>query len=393
MYMNFLRKQLDKIKPSFDKGGKFEKYAPVYFAFDTFLFVPNHTTKKGAHVRDGNDLKRLMYVVVLALLPALFFGMWNVGYQHYTQLPNPTDDPNFVFPFMDVFMFGALKVIPMVIVSYVVGLGIEFLFAISRGHEVNEGYLVTGMLIPLIMPVDLPLWMLALSVVFAVVIGKEVFGGTGMNIMNPALIARAFAFFSYAPYMSGDKVWVADAAKIDGVSGETILGTLASNNSTSYSVFEMFMGYIPGSIGETSVLMILIGGALLLYTGVASWRIMLSGVLGASVMGLLFNAWGVNALMQFPWWQHLLVGGFAFGIVFMATDPVTAAQTNTGKWIYGFFIGIIAIMVRVFNGAYPEGIMMAILLMNVFSPTIDHYVVQRNINRRQKRLNNKLKAA
>jgi Na+-transporting NADH:ubiquinone oxidoreductase subunit B len=385
--MNFLRKQLDKIKPNFDKGGKFEKYAPVYFAFDTFLFVPNHTTKKGAHVRDGNDLKRLMYVVVLALLPALFFGMWNVGYQHFSQLPE------IVVTHWDMFLFGALKVIPMVIVSYVVGLGIEFLFAISRGHEVNEGYLVTGMLIPLIMPIDLPLWMLALSVVFAVVIGKEVFGGTGMNIMNPALIARAFAFFSYAPYMSGDKVWVADASTIDGVSGETILGTLASNNPTSYSVFDMFMGYVPGSVGETSVLMILIGAALLLYTGVASWRIMLSGVIGASVMGLLFNAWGVNALMQFEWWKHLLVGGLAFGIVFMATDPVTAAQTNVGKWIYGFFIGFFAIMIRVFNGAYPEGIMMAILLMNVFSPTIDHYVVQSSINRRQKRLNKQLKTA
>ncbi|MDP3352643.1 MAG: NADH:ubiquinone reductase (Na(+)-transporting) subunit B [Flavobacteriaceae bacterium] len=391
--MNFLRKQLDKIKPNFDKGGKFEKYAPVYFAFDTFMFVPNHTTKMGAHVRDGNDLKRLMYVVVLALLPALFFGMWNVGYQHYSQLPNPTDDPNFVFPFMTVFMFGALKVIPMVIVSYVVGLGIEFMFAISRGHEVNEGYLVTGMLIPLIMPIDLPLWMLALSVAFSVVIGKEVFGGTGMNIMNPALIARAFAFFSYAPFMSGDKVWVADASTIDGVSGETILGTLASNNTPSYSVMEMFMGYIPGSIGETSVLMILIGAALLLYTGVASWRVMVSGVVGAVVMGLLFNTWGANTLMNFPWWQHLLVGGFAFGIVFMATDPVTAAQTNVGKWIYGFFIGFFAIMIRVFNGAYPEGIMMAILLMNVFAPTIDHYVVESNIKRRNKRLEKNLKAA
>jgi Na+-transporting NADH:ubiquinone oxidoreductase subunit B len=328
-----------------------------------------------------------MYVVVLALLPALFFGMWNVGYQHFSQLPE------IVVTHWDMFLFGALKVIPMVIVSYVVGLGIEFLFAISRGHEVNEGYLVTGMLIPLIMPIDLPLWMLALSVVFAVVIGKEVFGGTGMNIMNPALIARAFAFFSYAPYMSGDKVWVADASTIDGVSGETILGTLASNNPTSYSVFDMFMGYVPGSVGETSVLMILIGAALLLYTGVASWRIMLSGVIGASVMGLLFNAWGVNALMQFEWWKHLLVGGLAFGIVFMATDPVTAAQTNVGKWIYGFFIGFFAIMIRVFNGAYPEGIMMAILLMNVFSPTIDHYVVQSSINRRQKRLNKQLKTA
>ena len=384
--MKFIRKTLDKIKPTFEKGGKLEKYGPAYFAIDTLFFVPNHTTKSGSHIRGANDLKRLMFVVVLALLPTLFFGMWNVGYQHFSQLGG-------THTFWELFGYGALKIVPMVLVSYAVGLGIEVLFSVIRGHEVNEGFFVSGMLIPLIMPVDLPLWMLGISVAFAVVIGKEVFGGTGMNILNPALVARAFAFFSYAPYMSGDKVWVSEASTIDAISGETILGTLAQGGNTSYSVMEMFMGYIPGSIGETSVLMILIGAAFLLYTGVGSWRIMLSALIGAVVMGLLFNAWGANELMNFPWWQHLLVGGIAFGIVFMATDPVTATQTTTGKWIYGFLIGFFSIMIRVFNGAYPEGVMMAILLMNVFAPTIDYYVIQSNIKRRKKRLHNSLKAA
>lgn len=385
--MKFLRKKLDNIKPKFERGGKLEKFAPAFFAIDSFLFVPNHTTKTGAHIRDGVDLKRVMYTVILALLPALFFGMWNVGYQHFSQIGGDLS-------FLHLLGYGATKVLPMVIVSYAVGLGIEFLFAIKRGHEVNEGYLVTGMLIPLIMPVELPLWMLALSVAFAVILGKEVFGGTGMNVLNPALLARAFAFFSYAPYMSGDQVWVADAAKVDAISGETILGQLASGHEiTSHSVMDMFMGYIPGSIGETSVLMILIGAALLLYTGVASWRIMLSAVLGASVMGLIFNVLAVNPLMAFPWWQQLLVGGFAFGVVFMATDPVSSAQTTTGKWIYGFFIGIFAIMIRVFNSAYPEGVMLAILLMNVFAPTIDYFVIQGNVNRRKNRLKKLVKVA
>ncbi|MFK5890291.1 MAG: NADH:ubiquinone reductase (Na(+)-transporting) subunit B [Flavobacteriaceae bacterium] len=385
--MKFIRKTLDNIKPNFEKGGKLVKYAPAFFAIDSFLFVPNHTTKHGAHVRDGVDLKRVMYTVVLALLPALFFGMWNVGYQHFSQIGGDLS-------FWHLMGYGAGKILPMVIISYGVGLGIEFLFAIKRGHEVNEGYLVTGMLIPLIMPVDLPLWMLVLSVVFAVVIGKEVFGGTGMNILNPALLARAFAFFSYAPYMSGDKVWVADASKIDAVSGETLLGHLATGHEiTGHSVMDMFMGYIPGSVGETSVLMILIGAALLIFTGVASWRIMLSSVIGASVMGLIFNAFAVNPLMAFPWWEQMLVGGFAFGMVFMATDPVSSAQTTKGKWIYGFLVGLFAIMIRVFNSAYPEGVMMAILLMNVFAPTIDHFVVQSNVKRRKNRLKNLVKTA
>ena len=375
--MNFLRKQLDKIKPNFDKGGKFEKFAPAFNGIDTFLFVPNHTTKHGAHIRDGIDLKRLMITVVIALLPALIFGMWNVGYQ------NMGDGQGF----WDYFIFGAIRFLPMIIVSYGVGLGIEFAYAVFRGHDVNEGYLVTGLLIPMIMPIDLPLWMLAISVVFAVILGKEAFGGTGMNILNPALVARAFALFSYAPYMSGNTVWVADSVA-DGVSGETILGSLAGGIMPDASWFDMFMGYIPGSVGETSVAMILIGAALLLFSGMASWRIMISCLVGASLMGLLFNMIGseTNELLNFPWWKHLLAGGFAFGLVFMATDPVSAAQTTKGKWIYGFLIGIFAILIRVVNPTLPEGMMMAILLMNVFAPTIDHYVVEANVNRRKKRL-------
>jgi len=384
--MKFLRKQLDKVKPLFDKGGKYEKFAPAFFGIDTLLFVPNHTTHKGSHIRDAVDLKRVMITVVIALLPALFFGMWNVGYQHFSQITGSD------MSFMALFGYGALKMLPMIVVSYGVGLGIEFAFAIFRGHEVNEGYLVTGLLIPMIMPIDLPLWMLAVSVVFAVIIGKEVFGGTGMNILNPALIARAFALFSYTGFMSGDKVWVTDAT-VDGLSGETILGTLALGKETSTTVIDMFMGYMPGSVGETSVLMILIGAAILLFTGVASWRIMLSSVIGASLMGLLFNTIGsdTNALFNFSWYEHLLVGGFAFGMVFMATDPVSSAQTNKGKWIYGFLIGVFAILIRVVNPTLPEGVMMAILLMNVFAPTIDHFVINGNIKRRQKRL--KLKKA
>ena len=385
--MKFLRKKLDNVKPLFEKGGKYEKYAPAFFGIDTFLFTPNHTTSKGAHIRDGNDLKRLMITVVIALIPALLFGMWNVGYQHFSQIQGSD------MGLMHLFTYGALKMLPMILVSYGVGLGIEFAFAIFRGHEVNEGYLVTGLLIPMIMPIDMPLWMLAIAVIFAVIIGKEAFGGTGMNILNPALVARAFALFSYTGYMSGDKVWVTDAA-VDGLSGETILGTLALGKETTTSVIDMFMGYMPGSIGETSVLAILIGAAILLFTGVASWRIMVSSVIGASLIGLLFNAIGsdTNVLFNFPWYQHLLIGGFAFGMVFMATDPVSSAQTNKGKWIYGFLIGVFAILIRVVNPTLPEGVMMAILLMNVFAPTIDHYVIQGNIKRRQKRLTKLQKA-
>jgi len=376
--MKFIRNTFDKYKPLFEKGGKYEKMAPAFFGFDTFLFVPDHTTKKGSHIRDAVDLKRVMITVVLALLPVTVFGIWNIGNQHFTQFGE-------AFTFMDAFVFGLFKFMPMVLVSYIVGLTLEFAFAIYRGHDINEGYLVTGLLIPLIMPIDLPLWMLGVAVAFAVVIGKEAFGGTGMNILNPALTARAFAFFAYPTYMSGNKVWVSEATNVDAISGETILGTLAAGQTVNYSMFEMFQGAIPGSIAETSTLWVLVGALILIGTGVGSWRIMVGGVLGAAIMGLLFNLWGTNALMSFNWMNHLIVGGFAFGIVFMATDPVSAAQTTQGKWIYGILVGIFCIMIRVFNPAYPEGVMLAILLMNVFAPTIDHYVIQNNINRRKKR--------
>ncbi len=376
--MNFLRKSLDNIKKPFGKGEKYERFAPAINAFDTFLFVPNHTTHKGAHIRDAVDLKRTMVTVIIALLPALIYGIYNTGYQYFIQTGE-------AFTFLDAFIHGSWKILPMIAVSYIVGLTIEFIFAIYRGHEVNEGYLVTGLLIPMIMPVDIPLWMVAISVAFAVLIAKEAFGGTGMNILNPALTARAFAFFAYPTYMSGNKVWVSEASNIDAISGETILGSLAAGNNVSYSFFEMFQGAIPGSIAETSTLWVAVGALILIFTGVGSWRIIVGGIGGAAIMGFLFNLWGANALMSFDWMNHLVVGGFAFGIVFMATDPVSAAQTNQGKWIYGILVGIFCILIRVFNPAYPEGVMLAILLMNVFAPTIDHYVVEGNIKRRKKR--------
>jgi Na+-transporting NADH:ubiquinone oxidoreductase subunit B len=376
--MNALRKRLDALKKPFGKGQKLEKFAPAINAFDTFLFVPNHTTKKGAHIRDAVDLKRTMVTVIIALMPALIYGIYNTGYQYYSQMETP-------FTFIEAFIHGSWKIVPMIIVSYVVGLSIEFGFAVYRGHEVNEGYLVTGLLIPMIMPVDIPLWMVAISTAFAVLIAKEAFGGTGMNILNPALTARAFAFFAYPTYMSGNKVWVSEATNVDAISGETILGTLAAGGDINYSMFEMFQGAIPGSIAETSTLWVAVGALILIVTGIGSWRIITGGILGAAIMGLLFNLWGANALMSFSWMNHLIVGGFAFGIVFMATDPVSGAQTNKGKWIYGILVGILCIMIRVFNPAYPEGVMLAILLMNVFAPTIDHYVVNGNIKKRKKR--------
>lgn len=355
-----------------------KRFLPAINAFDTFMFVPNVTTKSGAHIRDAVDLKRTMITVVLALLPVLLFGMYNTGFQHFIQL-------NEAFTTFDALWFGFVRVMPMIIVSYVVGLTLEFGFAVYRGHEVNEGYLVTGLLIPMIMPVDIPLWMVGVSVAFAVVIAKEAFGGTGMNILNPALTARAFAFFAYPTYMSGDKVWVADATTIDAISGETILGSLAAGEQVDYSSWDMFVGLIPGSIAETSVLLALVGAAVLLFTGVGSWKIMVGCVIGATGVGIIFNLLGLNALMSFPFYDHLLVGGFAFGLVFMATDPVSASQTEKGKWIYGILVGVFCILIRVFNPAYPEGVMLAILLMNVFAPTIDHYVVNANIKKRKKR--------
>ncbi len=380
--MKLFKNILESVKPHFEEGGKLEKMYPAYDAFETFLFVPDHTTKSGSHIRDAVDLKRSMAFVVLSLIPCIIFGMWNIGDQYFNAVSVETN-------FLNNLIFGFWKFLPLLVVSYAVGLSVEFAFAISRGHSVNEGYLVTGMLIPLIMPVDVPLWMLAVSVVFAVVIGKEVFGGTGMNILNPALTARAFLFFAYPSYMSGDKVWVHGAA-VDGYSGETILGALASNTSSwdnlQWNFNDALIGYIPGSVGETSFIAIIIGAMILIFSGVGSWRIILSTFLGGYLTALLFNLWGVNFLMSTPAHIHLLIGGFAFGAVFMSTDPVSGSQTNKGKIIYGLLIGFFAIVIRVFNPAYPEGMMLAILLMNVFAPLIDHYVVDANIKKRLKRL-------
>ncbi|KJJ38362.1 NADH:ubiquinone reductase (Na(+)-transporting) subunit B [Aequorivita vladivostokensis] len=392
-----LKQNLHKLKEKY-KG---TKMAPAFNALHTFLYTPNETTHSGSHVRAADDLKRTMNTVIMALIPCLIFGIFNAGYQHYAAIDNTLRlDPLGNFFTWDNFILGAWTVLPLVIVSYVVGLGVEFIFAIIKGHEVEEGYLVTGMLVPLIVPIDIPLWMLAVAVIFGVVIGKEVFGGTGMNILNPALTIRAFLFFAYPTWMSGDKVWVHGAKEMagqpDAISGETILGSLAQNHEPVYSMWDSFWGFIPGSVGETSTFLILIGALFLIFTKIGSWRIMLSAVLGALAMGLIFNGvvdagWikdgsSFYGLMSETFWHHLIIGGLAFGIVYMATDPVTASQTNKGKWIYGFLIGFISVLIRVFNPAYPEGVMLAILLLNVFAPTIDHYVVRGNIKKRMKRL-------
>lgn len=385
--MKPLRKFLNNIKPNFEKGGKLEKLYPAFNAFETFLFVPNHTTpNKGTHVRDAVDLKRTMILVVLSLIPCLFFGMWNVGYQHHQALGITN------VSLFDNFFFGAIKVLPLVIVSYTVGLSTEFIFAIVRKHTINEGFLVSGMLIPLIMPVNVPLWMVAVSTIFAVIIGKEVFGGTGMNILNPALTARAFLFFAYPSKMSGDEVWINTSLDqgqilVDAYSGATPLGNAAEGLTEKIpGIMESFIGTIPGSIGETSTVACLIGAAILLFTGIGSWRIMMSVFVGGFFMALIFNLFGLNSLMQITPQHHLVLGGFAFGAIFMATDPVSAAQTNAGKYIYGFLIGMLAILIRVFNPAYPEGMMLSILFMNVMAPLIDHYVVAANVKRRLKRV-------
>jgi Na+-transporting NADH:ubiquinone oxidoreductase subunit B len=381
-----------------------KKLAPAFNALHTFLYTPNETTHSGAHVRAADDLKRTMNTVIMALIPVLIFSFFNTGYQYYSALNGFPRDFSVMEHFLtwENFWLGFTQVMPLVIVSYGVGLLVEFIFAVIKGHEVEEGYLVTGMLVPLILPVDTPLWMLAVAVVFGVVIGKEVFGGTGMNILNPALTIRAFLFFAYPTWMSGDKVWVHGAVERagtpDAISGETVLGYLAQNGDYAYSISDMFFGFIPGSVGETSTFLILLGGLFLIFSKIASWRIMVSAVLGSLAMGLIFNGivdqgWITETskfygLMSFDFWKHLLVGGLAFGIVYMATDPVTGSQTNRGKWIYGFLIGFMSVMIRVFNPAYPEGVFLAILLMNVFAPTIDHYVIRGNINRRMKRLKN-----
>ena len=421
-----LKSNLHNLKEKY-KG---KKMAPAFNALHTFLYLPNETTHNGTHIKAADDLKRTMNTVIMALVPCLIFGMFNAGYQHYLALGEIEASSGFLgstFWTWDNLVVGVWQVLPLVIVSYGVVLAVEFLFAVLKGHEVEEGYLVTGMLVPLIVPVDIPLWMLAVAVVFGVVIGKEVFGGTGMNILNPALTIRAFLFFAYPTWMSGDKVWVHGAVErdqmiaagenLDAISGETLLGyyakagqeltvtgangaevvtTYADRAAELYSISDMFWGLIPGSVGETSKFLIIIGALFLILTKIGSWRIILSTLIGALTMGLIFNGvvdagWiGESSkfygLMDVPFWQHLFIGSILFGAVYMATDPVTASQTNKGKWIYGFLIGFISIMIRVFNPAYPEGVFLAILLMNVFAPTIDHYVVQGNVKRRMKRL-------
>lgn len=379
--MKFIKNMLDNMRPKFEEGGKLHAFHSLFDAMDTFFYTPEQTTVSGCHIRDAVDNKRTMFTVIIALIPALLFGMYNIGYQHYLSLGQ-------VSCYCDNFWgnlgYGFLKILPMLLVSYIVGLGIECIFAQIRKHEVSEGYFVTGMLIPLICPPDVPLWQLAIAVAFAVIIGKEVFGGTGYNFLNPALVARAFLFFSYPSQMSGDTVWIAEQG--DAISGATPLGEMLAGGVTPHaSELDMFLGFIPGSVGETSVIAILIGAVILLVTGIASWRIMLSIFAGGAAMGLVFNMIGANPYMEMPFYYHFLIGGFMFGAVFMATDPVTAAQTNTGKYIYGALIGIMAVLIRVLNPAYPEGMMLSILLLNVFAPLIDYYVVDANIRRRAKR--------
>lgn len=391
--MNTLRNYLNKIKPKFEKGGKFQAFHSFYEGMETFLFVPNSTSKTGVNIHDSIDSKRIMSFVVIALIPALLFGMYNVGYQHF-KLNGILEEANFA----ELFGYGFLAVLPKIIVSYVVGLGIEFIVAQWKGEEIQEGFLVTGLIIPLIIPIGCPLWMLAIATAFAVIFAKEIFGGTGMNFLNVAIVARAFLFFSYPTKMSGDAVWVSSNSILglgkdmaDGITCATPLGQAATNVNINTSLWDQFIGLIPGSIGETSVIAIAIGAVILLWTGIASWKTMISVFVGGALTAFLFNKIGdpQNAVAMMPWYQHLILGGFCFGAVFMATDPVTSARTETGKYIYGFLIGVVAIMVRVMNPGYPEGMMLAILLMNAFAPLIDYCVVQNNISKRLKRIKSK----
>ncbi|MBE6187965.1 MAG: NADH:ubiquinone reductase (Na(+)-transporting) subunit B [Alistipes sp.] len=372
--MKALRSIVDKLKPTFSKGGKLAFLESTFDGFETFLFVPNKTTQHGAHVRDCNDMKRTMIMVVIALIPALLFGCYNTGIQ--VGLEGWT-----------AFFYGLVRILPMIATTYIVGLGIEFTAAQLRGHAINEGFLVSGLLIPLVMPVSTPLWMVAIGTAFAVIFGKEVFGGTGMNVFNPAVLARAFVFFAYTPQMSGEKVWYSDwtmmGAQVDGVTGATALEQLATTGSMQWSAMDAFLGFIPGSFGETSTLAILIGAAILLFTGIASWKTMVSVFVGGAATAYLFSALGC---FDYPAYYHLLVGGFAFGAVFMATDPVTSAQTSTGKYIVGFMTGAIAILIRQVNPAYPEGMMLSILFMNALAPLVDYFVVEANIRRRANRV-------
>ena len=386
-----LRQLVDKIKPNFEKGGKLHAFRSVFGGFETFLFVPNHTAKSGSNIHDCFDSKRMMIMVCLALVPALLFGMYNVGYQHFDAaglLATAT--------FMQVFGYGFLAVLPKIIVSYLVGLGIEFTVAQWKGEEIHEGFLVSGLIIPMIVPVGTPLWIIAVATAFAVIFAKEIYGGTGMNIFNVALVTRAFIFFAYPSVISGDAVWVADqailglGADIDGYTAATALGVAATSGAAPAWDMNMVWGLIPGSIGETSVVAIGLGALILLGTGVASWKTMLSVFVGGGLMAWVFNECGAadNAVAMMPWYQHLALGGFCFGAVFMATDPVTSCRTECGKYIYGFLIGVVAIIIRVLNPGYPEGMMLAILLMNLFAPLIDYYVYQANVSKRAKRAAN-----
>ncbi len=382
--MSALRNYLNKIKPQFEKDGKLHAFRSLFDGFETFLYVPNTTAKTGVNIHDAIDSKRIMSFVVIALIPALLFGMYNVGYQNYAAAGTLA-----TASFLEIFFYGFLAVLPKILVSYIVGLGIEFAWAQWKGEEIQEGFLVSGMLIPMIIPVGCPLWILAVAVAFAVIIGKEIFGGTGMNIFNPALICRAFLFFAYPTKMSGDQVWVAQDTIFglgnnlpDGFTQATPLGQIGQNVEVTASLNDMITGFIPGSIGETSVICIAIGAVILLVTRIASWKTMLSVFVGGSLMAFIFEKTGQSLI---PWYEHLVLGGFAFGAVFMATDPVTSCRTETGKWFYGFIIGAMAVIIRVMNPGYPEGMMLAILLMNMFAPTIDHFVVERNISKRLKR--------
>ena len=386
--MSFLRNYLNKIKPNFEEGGKLSAFRSLYDGMETFLYVPNTTSKCGVNIHDAIDSKRIMSMVVIALVPALLFGMYNVGYQNYSAAGTLA-----TAGFWEIFIFGFLAVLPKIVVSYVVGLGIEFAWAQWKKEEIQEGFLVSGILIPLILPVSCPLWMLALAVAFAVIFAKEIFGGTGMNIFNVALVARAFLFFSYPTRMSGDTVWVAQDSILgfgntlsDTFTRATPLASVAQNAEVPYSVSDMVLGFIPGSIGETSVVAIAIGALILLWTGIASYKTMFSVFVGGGLTAALFAAFGMSPI---PWYEHLILGGFAFGAVFMATDPVTGARTESGKWIFGLIIGILAVVIRVMNPGYPEGMMLAILFANMFAPLIDYCVVQANISKRAKRLTHK----
>lgn len=386
--MSILRDYLNKIRPNFEEGGKLHAFKSIYDGMDTFLYVPNATSKSGTNIHDAIDSKRIMSMVVIALIPAMLFGMYNIGYQNY-MAAGALDTASFV----DLFLFGFLAVLPKIIVSYVVGLGIEFAWAQWKGEEIQEGFLVSGILIPLIVPVNCPLWILAIAVAFAVVFAKEIFGGTGMNIFNVALVARAFLFFSYPTEMSGDTVWVAKDTIFglgntlpDTFTCATPLGAIGSDSAVGYSLSDMIIGFIPGSIGETSVIAIAIGAVILLWSGIASWKVIVSVFVGGSITAALF---GMSGMTPLPWYEHLVLGGFAFGAVFMATDPVTGARTEAGKWIFGFIIGVLAIIIRVMNPGYPEGMMLAILFANMFAPLIDYCVVERNISKRMKRFNAK----